>query len=48
MYLALGFGIAAPAFVLAGESVRRAITWMLAGPTDPATGPADAPEFART
>lgn len=32
MYLALGFGIAAPAFVLAGEGVRRVIARMLAGP----------------
>jgi hypothetical protein len=48
MYLALGFGIAAPTFVLAGEGVRRAIARMLAGPNAAVTGERGGRQLART
>jgi hypothetical protein len=48
MHIALGFVIAAPAFVLAGESVRHVIARMLDTPTAAVTSRRETREFART
>jgi len=48
MYLALGFGIAVPTFVLAGESVRRVLARMMAAPDTGVPGRRKARQLART